>query len=247
VSADATAGVDAGCRLLDWDSEFFGRRIANVDASSIARAGIEPVDDWCRQHRVDCAYLLVDAGDQSVIAAAESSRFRLVDIRVTLAGDIDVRRAAADGVRTAAPADVPRLKAIARGNHRDTRFYMDGHFDRARCDELYAVWIEKSCNGWADHVVVADGAEGAIGYVTCHARGREGQIGLVGVDPAHRERGSGHAMIAAALEWFRGRGLAGVSVATQGRNVAGIRLYQSMGLTIRSIELWFHRWSGETR
>jgi ribosomal protein S18 acetylase RimI-like enzyme len=137
---------------------------------------------------------------------------------------------------------VARLKAIARVSHRDSRFYVDGRFDVDRCDALYQTWIEKSCNGWADHVVVADCAGETVGYVTCHVRGSVGQIGLVGVDAAHRGQGSGRAMVAAACEWFDRRGLANVSVVTQGRNTAGVRLYQSIGMTVRSIELWFHRW-----
>jgi ribosomal protein S18 acetylase RimI-like enzyme len=145
-------------------------------------------------------------------------------------------------VRPSAPGDLPQLQAIARVSHRDTRFYIDQRFDRSRSDALYEVWITKSCNGWADHVVVAEVDGAAAGYVTCHRRAGGGEIGLVGVAAGHRGAGLGRAMTMAALGWFQDHGVSTVSIATQARNAAALRLYQQAGFAVRGIELSFHRW-----
>jgi hypothetical protein len=59
-------------------------------------------------------------------------------------------------VRPAESRDLPALRAIARTSHHDSRFYCDARFSRARCDALYETWIEKSCQGGAAAVLVAD-------------------------------------------------------------------------------------------
>ena len=33
-----------------------------------------------------------------------------------------------------------------------------------------------------------------------------------------------------------------MKVVTQGRNIAGQRLYQRCGFLTRSVELWYHKW-----
>jgi ribosomal protein S18 acetylase RimI-like enzyme len=145
-------------------------------------------------------------------------------------------------VRVAGPGDAETLKAIALVSHRDTRFHIDGRFDQDRCDQLYGLWIAKSCEGWADRVFVAQQGTAAMGYVTCHLRNGEGQVGLVGVDQAHRGSGSGGAMIAAALGWFRDQQVDRVSVVTQGRNTRGLKFYQRAGFSVTTIQLWYHKW-----
>ena len=237
------AGVEVGCRLLDWDSEFFGFRIARVEPSALRDGAASAVDEWCASHGVACAYLLAGADDQATCDVVQSSGFRLVDVRVTLES-VGAPSPPSTGptVRAARPEDVETLKAIARDSHRDSRFYADGRFDRRRCDELYEVWIAKSCSGWADRVFVAEGDGRAVGYVTCHLRQDEGQIGLVGVSAASRRQGIGRAMIDEARRWFAQQGRGRVSVVTQGRNASGLLMYQRAGMIVRSIQLAFHKW-----
>jgi GNAT superfamily N-acetyltransferase len=141
------------------------------------------------------------------------------------------------------------LRRIAASSHRDSRFYADPHFDRGRCDELYATWIEKSCRGeTADVVLVAEHAGEPAGYVSC-LRGESGLglIGLIAVDAAAQGLGLGSALMGAALRWLAERGASRVRVATQGRNARAQRFYQAHGLLTQSIGLWFHRWADRSR
>ena len=232
----------AGCRILEWDTQFFGVTIARIDPSALVNDS-GAVTAWGQTH-VDCAYLTADAADQPALDAAGAHGFRLIDLRVTLELSLAGRELppVPAAIRQAAASDLPYLKQIARLSHRDSRFYVDERFDRARCDELYDIWITKSVGGWADQVVVAEVDGTTAGYVTCHRRADHGEIGLVGVSGAHRGGGLGMAMTTAALHWFNDCGLSRVSVVTQGRNAAGLRLYQRVGFAVRTIEATFHRW-----
>ncbi len=145
-------------------------------------------------------------------------------------------------VRAAVLADVDSLKVIARVSHRDTWFYVDGTFDRGRCDELYAVLIKKSYAGGAEQVYVAGVSGVAAGYSICHQDAGNGQIGLISVAGAFQDRGLGYALGLKACRYFASLGIERVSVVTSGRNVAALAFYQKLGFSVSSIQLSFHNW-----
>ena len=247
-------GAAEPCRLLGWDSEFFGRRIARLDAPRLDPALAARVLAWCRRESVACLYLLVAAADGETVRVAEDAGFRLVDVRATLertvAGEEGTRPRVPDrdgvgrtAIRGPRPEDLPSLKALAVANHRDTRFHRDPTFSTTEAEALYARWIERSCGGWADRVFVADRGDGPIGYVTCHgaAGAAAGQIGLVGVDARFRGKGIGSWLLSEALGWFAERKVACVTVATQGGNIGALRLYERAGFQLGALELWYHR------
>lgn len=227
-------------RLLEWDSGFFGFPIARVEPAALAAGGIER---WCRKRDVACAYLLVDAGDHASMRLAATQQFRAVAIRLTLTATREPRPPKFQGtVRRATAGDIPVLRAIAAQAHRDSRFYADGRFDRVRCDELFAYWIQHSCQGWASHVIVFDHQGEASGYVTVHDRGRHADIGLVGVHEGARGLGGAAAMLAACRQWCAVRELSPLTVVTQGSNRAALALYASAGFDVTHLQLWYHRW-----
>jgi ribosomal protein S18 acetylase RimI-like enzyme len=245
------AGV-AACRFLDWDSEFFGCRIALLQESRLNEDALAQSLGWCRRERIDCLYFLADR-DPATVALAEAAGFQLVDVRVTL--ETDPRDALPPPnetpVRPWMPADIGRLRSIAAASHLGSRFYRDGHFPVERCDELYSTWIERSCGADATQVFVAEFAQQAAGYISCHAATHEitseGRIGLLGVDADARHLGFGQSLVLNALAWFRDRSIRSVTVVTQGQNVSARRLYQKAGFTTRSEQLWYHYWPAKGR
>src|ERR1700751_124213 len=130
------------CEYLDWDSEFFGRRIARVTAPRLTEKLIADIDAWCSAHRIECLYFLADSTDRLTTRLAQENGFLLMDVRVTLSVGTTKACGTGDGmavgaIRRATEADIGALKAIARESHRDTRFYYDGNFSVQRCDEFY--------------------------------------------------------------------------------------------------------------
>jgi dTDP-4-amino-4,6-dideoxy-D-galactose acyltransferase len=231
---------------LEWDSQFFGRRIARARVHCLTEETAFELRSWCELNWIDCLYFLADSSDAKTVKLAETSDFSFVDIRLTLQHSLNshlTSNCAQLRVRDARDADIPALRNIARDCHRDSRFYYDEHFPRSLCDALYEVWIEKSCRGWARKVFVADDEGMVAGYITCHLPGSEaGQIGLVGVREKAHGKGLGKELVGRAVRWFAEQGVKDVSVVTQGRNVRAQRLYQRAGFVTGSLELWYHRW-----
>jgi dTDP-4-amino-4,6-dideoxy-D-galactose acyltransferase len=233
------------CEFLDWDSQFWGFRIARVRGDWLSSDRLESVDAWCAEQAIRCLYLLADANDVETARLAEGAGFRLVDTRMTYALVLTDDDVGSTDVRLADASDIPELRRIAGGSYGSTRFYYDACFPRHLCDELYATWIEKSCRGYAAAVFVAEGVGGVQGYISCHLEpgATLGRIGLVGVDPVARGRGVAQGLVGHACGWFKKSGASRVMVVTQARNVEAQRVYQRAGFVVEEVGVWLHRWT----
>jgi RimJ/RimL family protein N-acetyltransferase len=162
-----------------------------------------------------------------------------VDVRLTLEGPTS---ASVQPVRPHRESDIETLRRIARVSHTDTRFYADPRFPDERCDELYDTWIRRSCEGWADVVLVAEREDAPVGYMTVHRRNGVGSLGLLGVDPAARGHGIGESLVRGALAWCADAGIPRGTLFTQARNVGSQRLFQRLGFRTAGVDLWLHKW-----
>lgn len=243
------AGGAELCEELPWDSAFFGVSIARARTSSLDKWSCNAMLEWCVSRRVDCLYFLCPFDDPATQRLLTDHAFQSVGVRVTLSRSSGTGSGHTSGqLRPATVDDIPRLRAIALTSHRDTRFHADGHFDAARCDELYATWIEKSVHGYATHVIVADRDGAAVGYVTLHIDGHEAaaggtaRIGLFAVDEQWRGQRIGRDLLRHAAQMLLAQGVGDTSVVTPGRNTAAVKLYKAEGFRTTDVSLWYHRW-----
>ena len=238
------------CEHRDWDSQFFGLRVAQVNSQRLTEEEMHAVLEWCAQERIDCLYFLVEAIDVLTVRLAEEGQFKFVDVRMTFTRCLDKDRPpspldALPGctVRQWREADLPALRAIARVSHRSSRFYADANFPVERASALYEAWIETSCRGDADSVLVAEYEHRPVGYISLHLdQDRKGKIGILGVSEDCRQKGIGRHLVNEALLWLAERGVGEISVVTQGRNYEAQRLYQRCGFLSHSVQYWYHRW-----
>ena len=234
------------CTYLEWDSAFFDLRIARLNRSRLDGAILKETLGWCRTNHIDCLYFLADANDARTCRIADRNGFFQADVRVSFERRVsldELHPPPASNVRLAREEDFPALRTIARDGHRDTRFYFDEHFDRAKCDLLYETWIVNSFKGYAQAVLVAEVDGKAAGYLTCHLNGDESQIGIIGVAAGQQRAGLGTKLVEHFLAWSVRQGARRATVVTQGRNVAAQRLYERNGFLTASFQLWYHRWS----
>jgi dTDP-4-amino-4,6-dideoxy-D-galactose acyltransferase len=242
----------APCELLSWDSEFWGFPIGRVHGETLTPERLADVEEWARAEAIHCLYFLARTDDPATVRLAENAGFRLVDIRVTLTRRRGApiprprRRESPISVRELRSEDGPTLIRIARESYRMSRFYSDGRFPQERCADLYQIWTEKSIDGSADVVLVAEADGAPVGYITCDINdGRIGWISLIAVEPGPRAQGAALELSDAAIAWFERNGARRVEGATQGRNLAAIRILERYGFLFKKLELWFHKWYDE--
>jgi dTDP-4-amino-4,6-dideoxy-D-galactose acyltransferase len=241
------------CEVLEWDTAFWGFRVARVRGERLDPTTVAEIHEWCRRNDIRCLYFLGRVDDAVSTGLAEDNGFRLVDVRVEFHRSTGTARTGyfartSPGspviVRFARSEDYQALQSIARTSYRDTRFYYDGNFPRHLCDLLYETWIRRSCEGYADLVLVAELGNEVVGYISCHLddASKAGRVGLVGVSHRAQGKGIGSMLVSRAVAWFEARGARDVYVVTQGRNYGAQRLYQRSGFVTHTVRLWYHKW-----
>lgn len=232
------------CQILEWDSKFFGARIARIEERHLSAEKTGQVFQWCQENKIDCLYFLCAPADDDSVLMAEKSGFHLVDIRMELSCQVPDQPKDMDlFVRHHRDFDLSELQEIAADAYTDSRFYFDRSFSREQASALYREWIVKSCHGDADAVLIVPHQETVGGFITCHLEPPNmGRIGLIGVNSNARSVGLGGALVGASLNYFCDQGVKEVRVVTQGRNIAAQRLYQSAGFRTQSMYLWYHKW-----
>lgn len=240
------AQVDRVCNLLDWDTQFFGFRVARAVISPQNDEDMERIIKWCYEHKIRCLYLLIALEDREGLYVAQEHRCLVTDIRLTLERTPAPHSQAhlkQIPVRSVIPSDVEYLKGIAQSSYQSTRFYFDPHFPRPLVDQLYVVWTEQYCLTTPHQVLVAILGDKPAGYITYSSAANGAiQIDLIAVDASARGSGVGKALMDAAIRRFEAASVPKISVVTQGRNIAAQRLYYEFGFVPCRAEAWLHCW-----
>lgn len=239
------------CEFLNWDTTFFGFRVGRVQRDTLTQETFGEIDAWCRYNKIDLLYFLTSSDDAATTRIAEDNGFHLVDVRMTfsvkISSPIFAGNTSSDClvvVRQALAEDAEILGGIARESYGDSRFFFDENIPLHLSKSLYETWIKKSCEGYADAVLVAELNDNPVGYISCHLHEEQGigSVGLIGVSKPERGIGIGSALLKSALDWFAQRGISEITVVTQGRNRTAQRLYQRFGFLTKEVQLWYHKW-----
>jgi dTDP-4-amino-4,6-dideoxy-D-galactose acyltransferase len=243
---------ESPCTFLEWDSQFFGVRIARVNGAHMDAARRAAVKAWAQEQNIACVYFLADSTDPVTVRTTEEGDFRLQDVRITLglARPADpAPLTETPAIRPARAADADILRETARHAYIHSRFYNDPHFTEEQCASLYDVWLTRSITDptYADQTFVADVNGEPAGYIALHLNRsiKQGTIGLVGVAETARGQAFGQILVQHALSWFWDQGMESAQVTTQGRNIGGQRLYQRCGFLTQSLFLWYHWWPSD--
>ena len=142
-------------------------------------------------------------------------------------------------IRKAERADrdaLGRLGALLMDVHYnfDRRRFLDPGADASAG---YARFLLSQLNDPDAIILVAENEGAVVGY--CYAgieplswkelRDEAGFIHDLALDPAARRQGAGRALVDAAIDWFRGRGLARVMLWTSTQNLAARELFLGAG------------------
>ena len=245
------SGQGPPCEPLPWDSEHFGLSIAEVSGGALSEERAAAADAWCAEREVDCLYLLASADDAETARVAARHGYRVVDVRLGFRhdlddlGDLPWHSPGPVSVREASEQDLDVLRPIARTSHRSTRFYFDGRFPAERCDELYVSWIERALADPGRELLVAEVDGEPAGYQALRRPGHEpARADLIALDPAHRGRGLGRALLLSSLRRMREQGAPSVATAMQARNVGPVRGHERAGFVLERAEIWHHKWYG---
>lgn len=247
---DRKSGGPEPCTFLEWDSEFFGRKIARVHADRLDTRGADLVARWCEDRGVECVYLLADIDDGETVRTAEDHGYRLVDVRLTL-GRTTPDELPPDGhvhgtvsMRAGGAEDADALIALVPGSFTQSRFYFDPNFSRAHCEALYARWITRALERPDSLLIVAETGDRQVGYLVLELDepASLGRFALMGVADEARGLGVGGGLVDTGIRHCVDRRVQRLEIVTQARNVGSQSLYQKFGFRTQRAQLWYHKW-----
>lgn len=235
-------------QILDWDSSFFGMTVARILPNKLTTAELEQVIAQMKNGKIALAYWASDPNDAESQKAARACHGFLADKKTTFVMELgqDGGTTECYGWKAEEYTDaVPNseLEHLAFEAGIQSRFRVDPRISKEESAELYRLWIRNSTNRrLADAVLVVRHADRIVGMVTVKEVNGAGDIGLIAANADMRGKKLGFALVRAAQEWARKRGLKRAQVVTQGENTAACKLYEKCGYRAAKTENLYHFW-----
>lgn len=232
--------------ILDWDSDFFGYKIASIQTSQLHPAELKEILKDLEQQNVTLAYCFVQEDDNISFNSLQKASGLLTDKKViyvihgfSAPSEIDSRH-----IR---PYDLNYLSdnlhnlALQSGIY--SRYNVDPKFRNNEYERLYLEWIKKSVEKKiADDILVYYDDITERGFITLSVKEDKGTIGLVAVDERERGKSIGRKLMNSTFEYFANRNINTVEVVTQMANKTACLFYESLGFQVKSVTNIFHLW-----
>lgn len=228
------------CQPLEWDSNFFGLRVAKITVN----ASLSPAElHECLMH-ADVTYVfLVPEIVPLYQPVLDRMGGKCYDHKITFERVINPVFA------TQAPAifeiteESESLLQLAYASGHLSRFFLDPRF-KPHFKRLYAEWIRKTLRDPDAKVFAVTNDQGEMqGMLTASVNANGvGQIGLVAIDAASRGQGLALRLMKHCESYYVARGARACRVVTQKDNLAACRLYQKSGYVVASEHHIWHIW-----
>ena len=234
---------------LDWDSDFFGFKIARINADAFDEKALNDTLSELKVENYKLAYLSLNPEHISVNEIAIKCGGKLVDEKTTFTFNInnsDIKEYHSNISLYKDNNISKELIDISIQAAEYSRFKTDNLFDSDKYKQLYTEWIIKSVSKQlADDILVykiKDTIKGLVTVGTDTEKQQPGFIGLVGVDSNERGKGIGIELMNASKFYFQSNGFKQIDVVTQGRNIPACKLYLKSEFYKSKIENLYHFW-----
>jgi dTDP-4-amino-4,6-dideoxy-D-galactose acyltransferase len=231
--------------ILDWDSQFFEKKIGRIESIITNRNELLGVTSKLTKLNVDLAYYSSVSSLSKGLMYSDSYDIKLVDRKTTYKKRIDQGVPFNSCVNKYAK-DFPEQQlldlSVESGVY--SRFKIDDRIGGDKYQDLYRTWIINSVNKkLAAEVLVYKLNETIAGFVTLGEKKGRADIGIIAVSSAFRGKGIAKSLMLSAENWFfQNSGFKEIQVVTQGDNLPACKLYESCGYEIDKVEYFYHLW-----
>ncbi len=234
-------------QFLDWDTKFFGKKIAQVKTGSpkFNKAWWEKIFAEAKDAGADCLYVRVPVDANNTIQYCQTLGARVLSNQVTLdkvlTGEkLPLSDDICEGART---EHHPQLLDLCRDLSALSRFSRDPRFGPEAASRMYDVWIQESIQHKFEQKIWTSVSGGAFsGFLVAGLRAKLPHINLVGVVKAEQGRGTGQKLMSQAAHWAQSLGGENLRVVTQDSNPAALVAYQKFGFKPYGSETILHLW-----
>lgn len=236
----------ASYSLLDWDTKFFGYKIARIFVSQDSKAQIDQTISMLRLEDFKLAYFFVSPEDDTSNDSIKACSGQLVDEKVTYSYSIDeqtIFKVDDYIVRYNEDIVTQELTQLALQSGVYSRLRIDPNFSKREYENLYKEWIKKSVTKEvADQVLVYKHDDHILGFITVKIAEGHGTIGLLAVDEKSRGKSIGKKLLTSSFAYFKNNDITTIEVVTQRANQIACRFYEACGFNLSEIVNVYHLW-----
>lgn len=232
--------------LLEWDSQFFGYKIASIRAFKLKLNELIKIIKRLRKQGFRLAYCFTGTDDEISNNSLKNASGLLVDEKITFFKRINEENNftfSTDIKPYRLHYATEKLKSLALQSGIYSRFKIDPNFHNNEYEKLYLEWIEKSVKkDISNEILVYNENDDEKGFVTMVIKNNTGSIGLIAVDEKERGKSIGKKLMNAALFSFNVKKVNYIEVVTQKTNKGACEFYKSLDFEIKSIVNIYHLW-----
>lgn len=222
---------------LEWDSEFWGIEIYNIDKNYIFNILSEKNRNKSKPWLIQS---LVDVDQVETINLLEDKGFRYVDTKVNLVKKVTNKIGVDEySFKNVSYDDIKSYKNVFGTLYYEVSRY--NIFNIKKVNEFYYTWIINSINGKMDDKCIGYYVKGKLaGFTTFKIRKNQLLIGLVGVFPEFQRKGISQELLHMVNNQAVDKNCSVINVSTQGRNLNAINAYIKNKFIIESIQNWYY-------
>jgi|TARA_B100002003_G_C14146049_1_gene551042 dTDP-4-amino-4,6-dideoxy-D-galactose acyltransferase len=236
------------CQKREWDSNFFGVNVGYISCLRLTPNIEKYIKKFVRKEKIDLLEYLCNCHDKESVSIAEINNYSFVDIRITFEQTLNnkmiIEESNEFSFRKGEEKDIEKLREIAKGIYKYSRYCYDTNFDRDKVFEFYSGWVEKAILGqFDDYAYILCHNDEPVGFCTITEHSFDAaRIGLVGIASNYTGNRLAQYLLNMSMLQLQQKGIKYMDVVTQGRNYAAQRLYQKCGFVTKMTELWYHKW-----
>jgi dTDP-4-amino-4,6-dideoxy-D-galactose acyltransferase len=220
---------------LDWDSNFFNKKIGLLDLSYDSNFS-EIQNDFDLIYVVSDQYIAIEIPDYKQTYSENKIVFSKKIVQKNESTDVTIFSELEDSPRK-------DLYELAFESGKFSRFRLDPNFHQTEFEKLYKKWVDNSFNkDYADAVMVYKEQNKVMGFVTYKVWDTYATIGLIAVCSKHQGRGIGRKLIQYVEMELANQSVDELRIPTQLQNEMACLFYTKMGYEIIENKILKHYW-----
>lgn len=229
---------------LDWDSRFFGYKIAKVTLDHNAHAILDQLFKQMADEKYCLTYFFTPPNEKEINSYIKTKGGELVDQKTVYFKPTEKHyNFSHEIVEYKEIEATKKLKELILQAGEFSRFRVDKKFTNNEYEKLYLEWLKKSLNNsiaQKNFVIIKDNE--IKGITTLGTKDSNADIGLVAVDEKYRGQSMGYDLIRYADTIAYEMGFNNIQVVTQLQNTGACRLYEKCKFSIKNITNIYHLW-----
>jgi dTDP-4-amino-4,6-dideoxy-D-galactose acyltransferase len=213
---------------LNWDSDFFGYEVAKLDS------------EFIEEEAINLPFKLLYVFSNNII---NNTSLINADSKVELVKTELKKKDVVVEIFKKSTHSFDRLFELVFLSGVYSRFKTDSNFQNNEFEKMYLHWIKNALLDPNNHVLVKIVDNQLVGFLLLSLKEDFGRIELISVDEKYQKNGIGMDLIQSAENICTEKNIDCLKVATQGKNVNALNLYQKKGFLIIDTKFIYHYWN----